>query len=106
MVVDGLLIVYNRNALAASNLKPGASKRVSQWRALIQPLFVVLLKWIDMMALVFQARGLDFAFGKARTRLGPIPFGYMDVLGLVVGVGGVLALVYGVAVGTLRVATG
>jgi energy-coupling factor transport system permease protein len=104
MVVDGLLIVYNAQRARGFELEAGGvRKRIAQWRALILPLFVVLLKWIDMMALVFQARGLDFAFGKQRTHLRPIPFSYLDVAGGVIGVGGVLGLVYLVAIGSLHV---
>jgi energy-coupling factor transport system permease protein len=104
MVVDGLVIVYNAQRARGLELEGGSAKsRIAAWKTMLSPLFVVLLKWIDLMSLVFQARGLDFSFGKKRTRLRKVPFRAIDALALVVGLGSLALLVYAAQVDWLHV---
>lgn len=104
MVVDGLLIVYNAQRARGFELESGSvKKRIGQWRTLLHPLFVVLLKWVDLMSLVFQARGLDFDFGKPRSRLREVPFRIVDAVVLIVGVGALVSAVYAVSGGLIHV---
>jgi energy-coupling factor transport system permease protein len=104
MVVDGLVIVYNAQRARGLELEGGSAKsRIAAWKTMMSPLFVVLLKWIDLMSLVFQARGLDFSFGKKRTRLREVPFRFVDVVALVIGLGSLSFLVYAGQVDWLHV---
>jgi energy-coupling factor transport system permease protein len=92
MVTDGLLIVYNAQRARGMEMdKGGFRERIKQWGTLMTPLMVVLLKWVDLMSVVFQSRGLDFG-RRHRTRLRAIPFGAAD-WAITVGVlGGLAAL--------------
>jgi energy-coupling factor transport system permease protein len=104
MVVDGLVIVYNAQRARGLELEGGSAKsRIAGWKTMLSPLFVVLLKWIDLMSLVFQARGLDFSFGKKRTRLREVPFRLVDAFALVIGLGTLTLLVYAAQVDWLHV---
>ena len=93
MVTDGLLIVYNAQRARGFEMDKGKfSDRIRQWRALLTPLMLILLKWVDQMSIVFQSRGLDFA-SRRRTRLRQIPFGVTDVLITFAVLGGLTAFV-------------
>ena len=93
MVTDGLLIVYNAQRARGLEMdKGGMAARVKQWGALLSPLMIVLLKWTDLMALVFQSRGLDFG-RKQRTRLRVLPFRAADWAITIVVIGGLAAFI-------------
>lgn len=93
MVTDGLLIVYNAQRARGFEMDKGKFKeRIRQWRALLTPLMLILLKWVDQMSIVFQSRGLDFA-SRRRTRLRRLPFGAVDALITVVMLGGLAAFI-------------
>jgi energy-coupling factor transport system permease protein len=93
MVTDGLLIVYNAQRARGLEMdKGGMAARVKQWGALLSPLMIVLLKWTDLMALVFQSRGLDFG-RKQRTRLRVLPFRWADWAITTVVLGGLAAFI-------------
>jgi energy-coupling factor transport system permease protein len=78
MVTDGLLIVYNAQRARGMEMdKGGAVARVKQLGGLLGPLILLLLKWVDLMSLVFQSRGLDFT-QRHRTRLRVIPLTIVD----------------------------
>jgi energy-coupling factor transporter transmembrane protein EcfT len=72
--------------------KGGMRERIRQWRALLTPLMLILLKWVDLMSIVFQSRGLDFASRK-RTRLRFLPFTVADVLITTTVLGGLVAFI-------------
>jgi len=94
MVIDGLYIVYNAERARGLELDKGGTRdRIRQFRQLITPLMIVLLKWVDQMTIVFQSRGLDFST-RYRTRLRELPFHAIDWLitgVLLVGLIGFLA---------------
>lgn len=93
MVTDGLLIVYNAQRARGLEMdKGGMVARVKQWGALLSPLMIVLLKWTDLMALVFQSRGLDFG-RRHRTRLRVLPFKMADWAITAVVLGGLGAFI-------------
>lgn len=93
MVTDGLLIVYNAQRARGFEMDKGRFRdRIKQWRALLTPLMLILLKWVDLMSIVFQSRGLDFA-SRPRTRLRLIPFGAADTLITVAVLGGMVAFI-------------
>ncbi len=93
MVTDGLLIVYNAQRARGLELdKGGPVDRVRQWGSLLSPLMLVLLKWVDLMSVVFQSRGLDFR-RRRRTRLRVLPFGATDWAISLVCIGGLAAFI-------------
>lgn len=93
MVTDGLLIVYNAQRARGLEMdKGGIKERVRQWGLLLTPLMLVLLKWVDLMSIVFQSRGLDFS-RRHRTRLRAIPFGPADWIITLAVIGGLLAFI-------------
>jgi energy-coupling factor transport system permease protein len=93
MVTDGLLIVYNAQRARGFEMDKGSIReRIRQWRALLTPLMLILLKWVDMMSIVFQSRGLDFA-SRHRTRLRQIPFHAIDALITTAVLGGLVAFI-------------
>lgn len=95
MVTDGLLIVYNAQRARGMEMdKGGVVARVKQWGALMGPLILLLLKWVDLMSLVFQSRGLDFT-QRHRTRLRAIPLTALDsviIAALVIGLGAFIGM--------------
>jgi energy-coupling factor transport system permease protein len=93
MVTDGLPIVYNAQRARGYEMDKGGLKdRLRQWRALLTPLMLMLLKWVDQMSTVFQSRGLDFS-SRRRTRLREVPFRPVDAVITVVVLGGLAAFV-------------
>ena len=104
MVTDGLLIVYNAQRARGMEMdKGGFRDRIRQFGTLLAPLMVVLLKWIDLMSLVFQSRGLDFGAGRSRTRLRVLQFAWVDVLLTVAFAASMVGLVYVARSGQLKV---
>lgn len=104
MVADGLVIVYNAQRARGMEMDAGGVRaRVGAWRTMMNPLFVVFLKWVDVMAIVYQARGMDFSFGGARTRLRATPFRGADAVAMVVGLGSLAALVTFTQIGWIHV---
>ena len=102
MVTDGLLIVYNAQRARGFEMDKGSVKeRIRQWRALLTPLMLMLLKWVDQMSTVFQSRGLDFA-SRPRTRLREVPFGLADAVITVAVLGGLAAFIILNSVGVIR----
>jgi energy-coupling factor transport system permease protein len=78
MVTDGLLIVYDAERARGFEMeKGGILERIKQWKALLIPLMFVLLKWVDLMSIVFQSRGLDFS-NRRRTHLREQHFSLAD----------------------------
>ncbi|NLF67092.1 MAG: energy-coupling factor transporter transmembrane protein EcfT [Chloroflexi bacterium] len=93
MVTDGLLIVYNAQRARGFEMDKGSiGARLRQWKALLTPLMLVLLKWVDLMSIVFQSRGLDFT-SRPRTRLRRVPFGPADAVITFVALGGMVAFI-------------
>jgi energy-coupling factor transport system permease protein len=104
MVTDGLLIVYNAQRARGMEMdKGGVRDRIRQWGTLLGPLMVVLLKWVDLMSLVFQSRGLDFSARRNRTRLRMLRFTWVDVVLTVALLASIVGLVYVARSGELRV---
>lgn len=104
MVADGLVIVYNAQRARGMEMDAGGARaRIAGWRSLMSPLFVVFLKWVDLMAVVYQARGMDFSFGGARTRLRVVPFRVIDALALALGLGCLALLVALTQIGWIHV---
>src|SRR5262249_24799489 len=87
MVTDGLLIVYNAQRARGLEMdKGGMAARVKQWGALLSPLMIVLLKWTDLMAVVFQAPGLDFCRQHTPGLRGfPFPLAHWGITTVVLG---------------------
>ncbi len=93
MVTNGLLIVYNAQRARGFEMDKGSLReRIRQWRALLTPLMLMLLKWVDLMSIVFQSRGLDFSTRK-RSRLRITPFGAADVVITFIALGGLVAFI-------------
>lgn len=93
MVTDGLLIVYNALRARGQEMDKGSLReRVRQWGALMTPLMLVLLKWVDLMSIVFQSRGLDFE-ARPRTRLRVVPFRAADAVITFAVLGGMTAFI-------------
>lgn len=106
MVTDGLLIVYNAQRARGLELdKGGFRDRIRQWGTLMQPLMMVLLKWIEQMSIVFQSRGLDFT-RRHRTRLRVLPFGPADWLITAGVLGGMVLFMVLVRTGRLTFTVG
>lgn len=93
MVTDGLLIVYNAQRARGFEMDKGSAReRLRQWKALMTPLMLVLLKWVDLMSIVFQSRGLDFT-RRRRTRLRVVPFNFADGVITFLALGGMVAFI-------------
>ncbi len=106
MVTDGLLIVYNALRARGQEMDKGSVKeRLRQWGALMTPLMLVLLKWVDLMSIVFQSRGLDFA-SRPRTRLRVVPFTPVDAVISFAVLGGMAAFIALHATGILTFKVG
>jgi len=93
MVTGGLLTVYNAQRARGLEMDKGPlGLRLRRWGGLLTPLVLVLMKWVDVMSIVFQSRGLDFS-KRRRTRLRLLPFGVADALVTIVSIGGLVAFI-------------
>ena len=66
--------------------------RLRQWKALLTPLMLVLLKWVDLMSIV-SSRGDWTSPSRPRTRLRRVPFGPADAVITFVALGGMVAFI-------------
>ncbi len=106
MVTDGLVTVYNALRARGQEMDKGSIKeRIKQWGSLLTPLMLVLLKWVDLMSIVFQSRGLDFA-ARPRTRLRVVPFRVVDGVISFIVLGGMVAFIVLHATGILTFKVG
>jgi energy-coupling factor transport system permease protein len=103
MVVGGLITVYNAHRSRGMELEKGGFRdKIRQWRILITPLMMVLLRWVDQMTLVFESRGLDFS-ARERTRLNVPRFRLVDGAFVVVLTLGLALFIVGQETGYINV---
>lgn len=92
MVTSGLKISYNAQRARGLELdRGGFRERVRQIGYLLTPLMLMLLKSVDLMAIIFQSRGLDFA-SRPRTHLRELKMDTQDWIVTVVSLGSLLVV--------------
>ncbi|MCG8513303.1 MAG: energy-coupling factor transporter transmembrane protein EcfT [Halanaerobiales bacterium] len=102
MVTNSLKVTYNAQRARGLDLDKGNIKeRIKHMGSLMAPLILVLIKTIDLMAIVFHSRGLDLS-NKRRTHIREMKLSAVDLLTIFISLGGLITLIILTATGIIE----
>lgn len=102
MVTNTLKITYNAQRARGLDLDKGNVKqRIKHMGSLMSPLILILLKTIDLMAIVFHSRGLDLS-NKRRTHIREMNFSVLDFVTIFVSLGILITVIILTATGVVK----
>lgn len=102
MVTNSLKITYNAQRARGLDLDKGSIReRIKHMGSLMVPLLLILLKTVDLMAIVFHSRGLDLS-NRPRTHIRELRFSVLDFITTFLSLGGLTTLIILTATGIIH----